>query len=447
MSGVRAELAYRIQQTRFIDTHEHLLEETTRLAGPGNSKFLPCDDFALLFLHYAQDDLRSAGMPAEALDRFFSAVLEPAAKWRLLEPYWRRCQHTGFLEAVRRTAALLFDEQHWDAAATERITARMRVRARPGFYRQVLAAAGVDHCHVNSLEAPLVCATQYPDLLPQDLSLLPLTTYLNVDMLRRYSGLPVSNLADWHRVLDWTFDHYRDSIVAVKSQAAYARRLDFAPVPASEAAPLFARHLGGERLQGAERKALEDHLLRECIARAQAYGLPIKLHCGYYAGKGPLPLARIRDNAADLCPLLDDFPAAKFILMHIGYPYQDEYIALAKHYPNVWIDLCWAWIVSPSVAVRFVKESLVTAPSNKLLLFGGDYSHVEPIVGHASIARQGLAQALDELVGEGWLASHAALALVEPLMAGNALALFAPPERSSVAAASEAGQLRDLVVA
>jgi uncharacterized protein len=443
MSGVRTELEYRIQQTRFMDTHEHLLEETTRLAGPGNHKLQPCDDFALLFEHYAQDDLRSAGMPAAALDQFFSVALEPAAKWRLLEPYWRRCQHTGFLEAIRRTVALLFDEQRWDAAAAERITTKMRAQARPGFYRRVLAAAGVDRCHVNSLEAPLVCATQYPDLLLQDLSLLPLTTYLNVDMLRRCSGMPVNSLAEWHRVLDWTFDHYRDSIVAVKSQAAYARRLDFAAVPSAEAAPLFARHLRGEKLQGAERKALEDHLLRECVARASDYGLPIKLHCGYYAGKGPLPLGRIRQNAADLCPLLDDFPAAKFVLMHIGYPYQDEYIALAKHYPNVFIDLCWAWIVSPGVAVRFVKESLVTAPSNKLLLFGGDYSLVEPIVGHASIARQGLAQALDELVGDGWIASHAALALVEPLMFGNAAALFAPPEHAPIVAPSGAERPRE----
>lgn len=444
MADMRQELEYRIQQTRFIDTHEHLLEETTRLAGPSNSKFQPCDDFALLFEHYAQDDLRSAGMSAEALANFFSVSLEPAAKWRLVEPYWQRCQHTGFLQAIRRSAAVLFDEQEWDAAAVERITVKMRAQARPGFYRRVLATAGVERCHVNSLEAPLVCATQYPDLLQQDLSLLPLTTYLNVDLLRRNSGLPVNSLADWHRVLDWTFDHYHDAIVAVKSQAAYARRLNFARVPASMAAPLFTRHLRGEKLQRAERKALEDHLLRECVARAQAHGLPIKLHCGYLAGKGPLPLARIRQNAADLCPLIDDFPAAKFVLMHIGYPHQDEYVALAKHYPNVWIDLCWAWIVSPSVAVRFVKESLVTVPSNKLLLFGGDYTLVEPIVGHASIARQGLGQALDELVCDGWLAPHAALALIEPLMSGNASALFTRAEHSRVAGPSEAVQQRDL---
>ena len=97
---------------------------------------------------------------------------------------------------------------------------------------------------------------------------------------------------------------------------------------------------------------------------------------------------------------------------------------LAKHYRNVTIDLCWAWIINPAACVRFVKEFLLAAPSNKLLTFGGDYASVENIVGHAAVARQGLAQALSELVEEKWLTEAAALELVEPLMRGNARALF-----------------------
>lgn len=100
------------------------------------------------------------------------------------------------------------------------------------------------------------------------------------------------------------------------------------------------------------------------------------------------------------------------------------YLALAKHYRNVVVDLCWAWIINPAATVRFVKEFLLAAPSNKLLTFGGDYGAVENVVGHAAIARQGLGQALSELVDEGWLAERAALDLVEPLMRDNARALF-----------------------
>jgi hypothetical protein len=49
---------------------------------------------------------------------------------------------------------------------------------------------------------------------------------------------------------------------------------------------------------------------------------------------------------------------------------------------------------------------------------------VELVPGHARIARRGLAQALNELVAEGWLASREVPALVERLMRGNAHELF-----------------------
>jgi uncharacterized protein len=416
----------RIRATTFVDSHEHLVEESTRLARAVGSSAWPCDDFAVLVNQYARDDLRSSGMPVSALRRFFSPDVEPAEKWRLVEPHWRHCRHSGYLRAVELTAERLFDHRDWSTDGVERLSERFRANLTPGLYRRVLACAGVECCHVDSREDPLFCDTQQPELLREDLRILFLSTGLDVAMTQQRSGLPAGTLAEWHRILDWAFATYGPRAVAVKSTAAYHRRLNFAAVPTDVAAPLFARHVAGETLSVPERKALEDHLMRECVARAQEYRLPIKLHCGYHAGTGKMPLENVRQNAADLCPLLADFPEARFVLMHIGYPYQDEYIALAKHYPNVWIDLCWAWIVNPGASVRFVKEYLLGAPANKLLTFGGDYTLIELVAGHAEIARRGLGQALSELVEEGWLSVDEALLQVAPLMHGNAHQLFQP---------------------
>ena len=41
-----------------------------------------------------------------------------------------------------------------------------------------------------------------------------------------------------------------------------------------------------------------------------------------------------------------------------------------------------------------LKKHIVTAPINKLLPFGGDYIPVEPVLGHAVMARRGVARAL-----------------------------------------------------
>ena len=114
----------------------------------------------------------------------------------------------------------------------------------------------------------------------------------------------------------------------------------------------------------------------------------------------------------------------KFVLMHIGYPYQDEFIALAKHYHNAYIDMCWAWIINPVAGVRFLKEFLLGAPANKIFTFGGDYITVETIYGHSRIARLGIAQALSELVEEGWIALEETRSLIERIMRGNAQDVF-----------------------
>ena len=120
--------------------------------------------------------------------------------------------------------------------------------------------------------------------------------------------------------------------------------------------------------------------------------------------------------------------------MHIGYPYQDEFITLAKHYRNVSIDLCWAWIINPAAGVRFVKEFLMAAPANKLYTFGGDYIPVEPVYGHSRIARMGLTQALTELVETGWIALEETPELIERLMRGNARETFPVPRAMQLGA-------------
>lgn len=55
---------------------------------------------------------------------------------------------------------------------------------------------------------------------------------------------------------------------------------------------------------------------------------------------------------------------------------------------------------------------------------GGDYRPVEPVVGHAAIARRGVAQAITELIEEGWLSENDAPDLVDRIMRGNARELF-----------------------
>jgi predicted TIM-barrel fold metal-dependent hydrolase len=271
-------------------------------------------------------------------------------------------------------------------------------------------------------------------VLLQDLSFFHFTFLTDVDGMGRECGIEVGALTDYLRVIDGYFERHAREAVAVKNQGAYSRRLDFDEVPPEAAAPLFARRRVGETLTEAEEKALQDCVFHHCVRRAIDHGLPIKLHTGYYAGRNRMPLERVGRNPADLCPLLTRYPEGRFVLMHIGYPYQDEMIALAKQYANAFIDLCWAWIICPAACVRFTAEFLTAAPANKLLGFGGDYIVIEPVLGHARMARHGLVLALSALVEDGWMSMPEATAAAERVLRTNGLELFPRAARAAVGA-------------
>lgn len=415
----------RVEETPFIDTHEHLIEESARLHGSHpNGWLFPCNDWSYLLLHYFSDDLASAGMSVEKRKRLFSAEESSDAKFRLVEPYWQRAKHTGYGQAVRYTLQGLYGVDDLTAESIPHLEEAYHALVKPGFYRKVIREKShIEVCQVNSLETVFL-ETEQPDLLQQDIGFPPLSTALDLSLIEKDLGKSAKTLEDWLSYLDWFFEKWGPHAVAAKNQSAYARRLNYQKVEREVAEPLFARLASGGHLNPHDQNTLQDFLFYYCVQKATEQGLPVKLHTGYYAGHGRMPLERLRQNAGDLCNLIQDFPETTFVLMHIGYPYQDEFIALAKHYPNVTIDMCWAWIINPAACVRFVKEFLLAAPANKLFTFGGDYFSVENIYGHSRVARLGIAQALTELIESGWLREEETPEIVARIMHQNARETF-----------------------
>jgi uncharacterized protein len=414
----------RVFQTPLIDTHEHLIEEKERLQGTANPR-VPCDDWALLFSHYLNSDLITAGMPQADMDQFLSPKVDPEAKWKLLAPFWPAVKHTGYAQAVRLSIAALYGVDALSAQTIAKVQSNYEKTRRPGFYHHILRdRARIESCQVNGLTGEPFKPSDMPGLLMQDISIVGMFAGPNFNQYAPATNIEVKDLGSWHRVINWWFDRYGARAVAVKSQQAYGRNLDYARVPAEKAEPVFRKVLAKEPIPSEDRKSLEDHLFWYAVDQATQHRLPVKLHTGYYAGQNSMPLSRLLHNpgaAADLCRLSPD---TQFVFMHICYPYYEELLAVAKQWTNAHVDMCWSWIINPMAAKDYIKKHIVTAPINKLLPFGGDYIPVEPVLGHAIMARRGISQALAELVDEGWLTLSDALDLVDPILHGNARRIF-----------------------
>ena len=426
----RNEIEASVLATSFVDTHEHLVDESLRLAGHS----FPCDDWSLLFFDYLGSDLLAAGMPAEAHARFFSNKVDPGQKWQILEPFWPKVMHTGFGQAVRLSMSRLYGIESLESGVIPALQKAYEELRQPGFYQKILVdTANLESCQVNTHGLPFHESRQ-PTLLMQDLSFQNLHIDPDFEEISSPTGIQVESLSDWHDVIHWWFDKYSRYAVAAKSQGAYLRGLNYRRVEPEQAEPNFARMLAGETLSAEDRKIVEDHLFWVCVDQATRNHLPVKIHTGYLAGDRLSQFRRITDHPRDIIELCRRAPDTVFVFLHIGYPHWQELIAVAKRFANVHVDMSWSWILDPAGTQEFLERYLVTAPANKLFSFGGDYSVVECVVGHAVMARRGIVQALTNLVEDGWLGRSEALDLVEPIMRTNARQLFRLEEKTEVLA-------------
>jgi predicted TIM-barrel fold metal-dependent hydrolase len=199
------------------------------------------------------------------------------------------------------------------------------------------------------------------------------------------------------------------------------------PIPITP--EVFDDWLRGRSVRPEDARAIEDAVIDHGLSRAADLHLPLKIHTGHHVGNDRMKLHDVRANVADVCDLARRYDTT-FVLMHMGYPYEHEVLSATKHYTNVVADLSWAWIIDPLATITFVKRFLLTAPATKLLCFGGDYIPVENVVGHAQLARDGLARALEELRDAGYITDREIMELVPDLMHGNADRLFGLEDRS-----------------
>ena len=270
-----------------------------------------------------------------------------------------------------------------------------------------------------------------PDFFFYDISWVKFCSgTIDLDKLADETKIEVHNISTLRQAMEAVFTRNAPVAIAVKSQHAYNRTLHWRPRTERQAAQALAAYLHNPKdFTEADRLCLGDWCWAKGVELAIEFDLPFKIHTGYYAGHSRMPVDFIR--AGNLCPLLARYPNARFVLMHIAYPYNDELVALAKHYPNIYTDLCWAWSIDPYSACDFVRRYIHTVPANKLFVFGGDTSWATATVAYAAQARRWLTRALETEVADRLLTEQEAIHLAGRFMLENQYTCFHVTEKKA----------------
>ena len=237
-------------------------------------------------------------------------------------------------------------------------------------------------------------------------------------------GIEFSTLPQLESLIDSVFAmDVKKGIQGAKFGVAYYRTLKFEEVPRATANSIFEKlksdpdHL----FTFEEAKPLQDFIFFKLLSLCEKYKLPVQIHTGLQTGSGN---EITNANPAGLAKAFFKFSGVRFCLLHASYPYGGELATLAKNFPNVYIDMAWSALISPSYTRRYLQEFIETVPVNKIMAFGGDSQTVEGTYGASILARETVTTTMIQMVREGYLEESEALEVSAKILRENAIKIY-----------------------
>jgi hypothetical protein len=231
-------------------------------------------------------------------------------------------------------------------------------------------------------------------------------------LLKRIGVEPASfgdYLAGLEKLVDGMASRHQ---VALKNALAYDRDVAF-----DEPDEALARQAWGKPSPPlAEKKAFGDFVVEHLCKLAGQRDIPMQMHLGTAIISGSNPL-----KAAGL---IERHPRTRFLLMHLAFPWSRELLAMAFVLRNIWIDLTWSLLLSPSHFKPAVHEAIEILPDESRMMLGGDNWHVEETYGTMKLGRRLIGEVLEEKVAGDYFLQEDAERLANKILRENALEFF-----------------------
>ena len=373
-----------------IDTHEHITTNKYSI----NSNL---DIFDLMFMPYNCDSLLSAGCSIDEWIQICNKSLSFDDRFKTVEKYLVLIRNITFFKAVTITLKELYGLKEYTLEECKRVDKLIKEEVKGNHY---------DHYFKkNNIEAVLTFIDYDSVELFDEAPVYPVPTVSNMvprnkvtlEKLEKLSGVKIRNISNLDKAMELIVDLYCSlGVKALKFGSAYHRKLDFDTNDRQAASGILNKVMstplrGDEKLLGLpvetlsweEARSLDDYMTHYLINLATDRDLTVVFHIGIHAWNENLVESC---HATYLNKTIMMHKEARIVLLHGGIPYIEDAILLARYYPNVYIDMTWMHIISPSLTRKAVERYLELLPVNKIVAFGGDYCYIQNIYGNLEIA-------------------------------------------------------------
>lgn len=389
-----------------IDTHEHL---------SWNEYTGSADVLSEYLIHYMSSDVRSAGLSAADFEKVRNPA-EPGAnlmeRWNIVEPYWEYARYTGYGRSLDIAVKGIYGIDGVNRNTIEELNRVFRDNYTIGHYNRVLK----DLCNIEVSLLDDWGGADEPVSNPFFKRSWQPTSFV-LPYPEMFDG--INSIDDWTENLENQLDKqlkFNDTKF-IKTAIAYQRSLRFDKVDYNLAKEQFNKALETKQFP----KELQDYCMHYLLKLANERNLTVQIHTGLLEGNGN---TLSNSDPSLLNNLFFEYSNVDFDLFHISYPYQNVASALCKMFPNVYIDMCWAHIISPSASVSALDEFLDAVPYNKISAFGGDYCFVDGVYGHLYLAKENVSKVLANKVEQRIFNIDKALDIAHALFYDNPKRIF-----------------------
>ncbi len=216
--------------------------------------------------------------------------------------------------------------------------------------------------------------------------------------------------------------------VSIKFEIAYFRTLRFEDPPETAAAGIYNRYNAEGKPSAADRALFEDFMFRYLLREAGRLHLAVQIHTA--VGTGDF-FSVTGGNVLNLENVLRDprYSNVNFVLLHGGYPFQDQAIWLAAR-ENVYLDSSLMGLyLYPADLAEVLRHWLLLYPDK--VVFGSDAFPFSEAIGAEESdwlaiesARRALAAALARMILNGEVTEPRALQFAHGYLHDNAARIY-----------------------
>ena len=378
-----------------IDCHDHTGE-----VGPAYQ-----DPLQVILSGYFQSDMTSASTDRD-VSIIKDSTLSLEERWPLFEKIWKRTCHTGYARVTRLVLEHFYNINTISLENIKSMESRLLDLTNAKIFEEILKEAGIVLRILDIWPDKKKVMDKSLKLSPRGRLAISLPEFHRIrsyDDVQEIGGVLNRNITSLDEYLDvcrTIFEGHKSyGAVTFKDQSAYTRSLNYGNPGRREAESVFNKFMIDPRRSAAYPegiKDLDDYLFNEFMRMARDLDLPVQIHTGHMAG---IRNNIEKTNAAGLRGILELHRDVRFDLFHGNWPYGGDYLFLAKNYPNVALNFCWANIIDPIYCQNMYKQIISSVPHGKIHAYGSDFvGSADRAWAHVKIARDNVSLALSDMV-------------------------------------------------